>query len=221
MICCYQQGSNRLCLASFSASCIAFGHVEAGRGEFVRAHLDAAVVRCQNSPLVATVRVTSDAGSMKGCETKRPSLLEPRLTPVSRDNYVRWSRLLPVGLSSDVVESILQRSHHAMAYIRSIRLSGMKGSDAVYQYILWSGFDKNMATMEDLWSIYVYPPGLCTQLRAEAWWREAWCWTAREVLQIGDVPSGRAYAKLAVLHVRSTFESFKIFKDRTRYRKTD
>jgi hypothetical protein len=111
-----------------------------------------------------------------------------------------WSRLIPVDMNSDDLETVLHRSHHAVAYGGSLSMDGdVAPGPSQHWLLLWGGFGKDMSLLNDLWVIVVYPAGACVGMSRYAWWAEAWCWTAKLVTQSGQVPDGRAYSQLTML----------------------
>jgi hypothetical protein len=131
-----------------------------------------------------------------------PAILEPATVPTSGRNHVDWARLLPFNLNNEQLETLLHRSHHAMAYGGMVRMAdAMTPGKTVHYFLLWAGFDKDMKFLDDLWVVYVYPAGECAALSRNDWWHSAWCWTARKITQLGRKPQGRAYAQMVVLPV--------------------
>ena len=178
--------------------CVHTGLIDRGAWNACVPRLDgpmlSAGVSCQNSPVVGVLKVTAFFGDAES---------DPHIEAFPGGNQVDWARLLPFNLNAGQLETLLHRSHHAMAYVGLVAMDTIADPQGlVHAFLLWAGFGRDMAVLGDLWVVYILPAGECTALSRSAWWLSAWCWTARPVVQQGMVPKGRAYAQLTVLEVR-------------------
>jgi hypothetical protein len=168
-----------------------------------------AALTCQNTPLLAqvSIEVPLAPSQLSGnCPRSSLTVQPPHLLTDDSGMAVQWMRLKPFALTPEQLAGILQRSHHAMLWLRSTAMndatSTSRSQVQVHDFLLWGGFDAFMALKNDMWVVHVYPPHACEQLQSRGSVNMAsWCWTAEVVHQLGHVPSGRAYAKLALMQV--------------------
>eukprot|EP00892_Ulva_mutabilis_P007623 jgi/Ulvmu1/5232/UM022_0025.1 len=155
---------------------------------------------CLNEPVIASVQTTRlwEEQDSNDHSWLKASAFDPTAGISIHGGRVTWARLVPWGLSEAFLQQLLQRSHQAMVHIET------DGRLSPQLYLLWGGYGEHMSALNDMWAVYIYSPGTCTLLQstADSWWVNAWCFTAFPIVQVGTVPAGRAYAKMAVLQNR-------------------
>lgn len=162
---------------------------------------------CLNQPVVGLLKVPQHlAEADVGFRPHQGAIFEPAAHAFKTGMKVEWARLRSFGMSGASMQQLLHRSHHAMVYVpRSSESSDSYGMT----FLLWGGYGANMSVLNDMWVVYIYAPGNCMGLEVDgiSFWEEAWCFTAIQIHQIGDIPRGRAYAKMVALPVLSPLRS--------------